>query len=53
MGNSHDIDRELTALIYNQTKNENFFRNICMFMDTDEQDNIVFTFKNGLETEVS
>ena len=37
MGNSCDIDRELAALIYNQTKNENFTCNICMFMDTDEQ----------------
>ena len=37
MGNSRDIDRELAALIYNQTKNENFTSNICMFMDTDEQ----------------
>ena len=37
MGNSRDIDRELVALIYKQTENENFTRNICMFMDTDEQ----------------
>ena len=37
MSNSRDIDRELAALIYKQTKNENFTRNICMFMDTDEQ----------------
>ena len=37
MGNSRDIDRELAALIYKQTKNENFTRNICMFMDSDEQ----------------
>ena len=37
MSNSRDIDRELAALIYKQTKNENFTRNICMFIDSDEQ----------------
>lgn len=37
MSNSHDIDRELAALIYKQTQNEDFTRNICMFMDSDEQ----------------
>ena len=33
MSNSHDIDRELAALIYNQTKNENFTSNICMLIE--------------------
>ena len=37
MNNSREIDKELASLIYKQTKNENFTRNICMFMDTDEQ----------------
>ena len=37
MNNSREIDKELAYLIYKQTKNENFTRNICMFMDTDEQ----------------
>ena len=37
MSNSRDIDGELATSIYKQTKNENFTRNICMFMDTDEQ----------------
>ena len=37
MSNSRDVDRELATSIYKQTKNENFTRNICMFMDTDEQ----------------
>ncbi len=37
MSNSRAIDRELATSIYKQTKNENFTRNICMFMDTDEQ----------------
>lgn len=37
MNNSRKIDKELASLIYKQTKNENFTRNICMFMDTDEQ----------------
>lgn len=34
---SPEIDKELASLIYKQTNNENFTRNICMFMDTDEQ----------------
>ena len=37
MNNSREIDKELAYLIYKQTKNENFTRNICMFMDTDAQ----------------
>lgn len=37
MSNSYDLDRGLAALIYKQTKNENFTRNTCMFMDSDEQ----------------
>ena len=37
MNNSREIDKELASLIYKQTKNENFTRNICMSMDTDEQ----------------
>ena len=37
MSNSRDVDRELATSIYKQTKNENFTRNICMFMDSDEQ----------------
>lgn len=37
MNNSREINKELASLIYKQTKNENFTRNICMFMDTDEQ----------------
>ena len=37
MNNSREIDKELASLIYKQTRNENFTRNICMFMDTDEQ----------------
>lgn len=37
MNNSKEIDKELASAIYKQTKNENFTRNICMFMDTDEQ----------------
>ena len=37
MNNSREIDKELASLIYKQTKNENFTRNICMFMDSDEQ----------------
>ena len=35
--NSKEIDKELATLIYKQTKNENFTRKICMFMDSDEQ----------------
>ena len=37
MNNSREIDKELASLIYKQSKNENFTRNTCMFMDTDEQ----------------
>ena len=44
MGNSRDIDRKLAALIYKQTKNENFTRNICMFMDSDEQKKVLVRF---------
>lgn len=56
MGNSRDIDRELAALIYKQTKNENFTRNICMFMDTDEQKKELIQFikeKNPTLTEIN
>lgn len=44
MSNSHDIDRELATLIYKQTKNENFTRIICMFMDSDEQKKVLVRF---------
>ena len=56
MSNSHDIDRELAALIYKQTKNENFTSNICMFMDTDEQKKELIQFikeKNPTLTEIN
>ena len=56
MSNSHDIDRELAALIYKQTKNENFTRNICMFMDSDEQKKELIQFikeKNPTLTEIN
>ena len=56
MSNSRDIDRELAALIYKQTKNENFTRNICMFMDTDEQKKELIQFikeKNPTLTEIN
>lgn len=44
MNNSREIDKELASLIYKQTKNENFTRNICMFMDTDEQKKEIIQF---------
>lgn len=34
---SKEIMKELATLIYKQTKNQNFTRNICLFMDTDAQ----------------
>ncbi len=42
--NSRGIDKELASLIYKQTNNENFTRNICMFMDTDEQKRELINF---------
>ena len=42
--NSREIDKELASLIYKQTNNENFTRNICMFMDTDEQKRELINF---------
>ena len=42
--NSREIDKELASLIYEQTNNENFTRNICMFMDTDEQKRELINF---------
>lgn len=42
--NSREIDKELASLIYKQTNNENFTRNICMFMDTDEQKQELINF---------
>ena len=56
MGNSRDIDRELAALIYKQTKNENFTRNICMFIDSDEQKKELIQFikeNNSTLTEIN
>ena len=56
MSNSHDIDRELAALIYKQTKNENFTRNICMFIDSDEQKKELIQFikeNNSTLTEIN
>ena len=44
MSISRDIDMELATLIYKQTKNENFTRNICMFMDSDEQKKVLVRF---------
>ena len=44
MSDSREIDKELASLIYKQTKNENFTRNICMFMDTDEQKKEIIQF---------
>lgn len=41
---SREIDKELASLIYKQTNNENFTRNICMFMDTDEQKRELINF---------
>lgn len=42
--NSREIDKELASLIYKQTNNENFTRNICMFMNTDEQKRELINF---------
>lgn len=42
--NSKEIDKELATLIYKQTKNENFTRKICMFMDSDEQKRELINF---------
>lgn len=56
MSNSRAIDRELATSIYKQTKNENFTRNICMFMDTDEQKKELIQFikeKNPTLTEIN
>ena len=56
MSNSRDIDGELATSIYKQTKNENFTRNICMFMDTDEQKKELIQFikeKNPTLTEIN
>ena len=56
MCNSRAIDRELATSIYKQTKNENFTRNICMFMDTDEQKKELIQFikeKNPTLTEIN
>ena len=50
MNNSREIDKELASLIYKQTKNENFTRNICMFMDTDEQKEIIQFIKENNPT---
>ena len=44
MNNSREIDKELASLIYKQSKNENFTRNISMFMDTDEQQKELIQF---------